>query len=147
MVPAQGTPGRNVRALRPGTAIQEARTGPWRTHGGIEAESSGRPRGAMESAAGARVRLGRPTSLSVKKLRTVLRRRQESVRYLDHVVGRGRDLFQAVCRLDLEGVVAKARAETYGSDPRTTTWVKIENAAYTQARDRHELFERRAAFR
>jgi bifunctional non-homologous end joining protein LigD len=52
----------------------------------------------------------------------------------------GFELFEAACRLDLEGIVAKRKADPYG--PRTT-WYKIKNPTYTQAEGRWELFERR----
>jgi bifunctional non-homologous end joining protein LigD len=51
----------------------------------------------------------------------------------------GCDLFEAACRLDLEGIVAKRKSDTYGV---RTTWYKIKNPAYTQAEGRGELFER-----
>jgi bifunctional non-homologous end joining protein LigD len=50
---------------------------------------------------------------------------------------RGRDLFAAAQRLDLEGVVAKRIADPYGAG---TTWYKIKNQAYTQLEGRGELF-------
>jgi len=53
------------------------------------------------------------------------------------VAGRGRDLFTAVARLDLEGIVAKRRRDPYAA---TTTWLKVKNRAYTQADGRGELF-------
>src|SRR5262245_18886861 len=43
----------------------------------------------------------------------------------------------------LEGVVAKRRDGVY--DPAATTWWKVKNVNYSQARDRHELFQARAA--
>ena len=52
----------------------------------------------------------------------------------------GRELFEAACGLDLEGIVAKRKADPYG--PRTI-WYKIKNPTYTQAEGRGELFERR----
>ena len=52
----------------------------------------------------------------------------------------GRELFDAACSLDLEGIVAKRKADTYQLD---TAWYKIKNPAYTQAEGRRELFERR----
>jgi ATP-dependent DNA ligase len=52
---------------------------------------------------------------------------------------RGRDLFAAAERLDLEGIVAKRKADPYASD---TVWYKIKNPAYTQADGRWELFQR-----
>jgi hypothetical protein len=42
-------------------------------------------------------------------------------------------------QLDLEGILAKRKAEPYG--PRTA-WYKIKNPTYTQAEGRRELFER-----
>jgi bifunctional non-homologous end joining protein LigD len=52
----------------------------------------------------------------------------------------GRELFQAACGLDLEGIVAKRKADAYEA---STTWYKIKNPAYTQAEGRRELFENR----
>jgi len=40
-------------------------------------------------------------------------------------VGRGVDLFQAVCQKDLVRIVAKAAQGLY--QPEKTTWVKIKN--------------------
>jgi bifunctional non-homologous end joining protein LigD len=50
---------------------------------------------------------------------------------------RGRDLFDAVQRLDLEGIVAKRKTDQYAPD---TTWYKIKNRAYSQMEGRGELF-------
>jgi len=52
----------------------------------------------------------------------------------------GRALFNAVCRLDLEGIVAKRLEDSYGTK---TKWFKILNPDYTQKEGRDELFERR----
>jgi len=59
----------------------------------------------------------------------------------DHVDGKGRDLYRAVCEMDLEGIVAKRKDGLY--TPGATTWVKIKNPAYSQGAGRRELFERR----
>ena len=53
---------------------------------------------------------------------------------------RGRDLFAAVERLDLEGIVAKRKADPYEAG---VTWYKIKNQAYTQMGGRGELFQNR----
>jgi bifunctional non-homologous end joining protein LigD len=53
---------------------------------------------------------------------------------------RGRDLFGAACRLDMEGIVAKRSGDPYAP---TSVWYKIANPAYTQMAGRRELFERR----
>jgi bifunctional non-homologous end joining protein LigD len=50
----------------------------------------------------------------------------------------GRALFEAAQRLDLEGIVAKRKADPY--DPETVTWLKIKNKAYTQVEGRGDLF-------
>jgi ATP-dependent DNA ligase len=53
------------------------------------------------------------------------------------VEGRGRDLFGAAERLDLEGIVAKRKVDAYAP---TTVWYKVKNRAYTQMEGRGELF-------
>ena len=55
-------------------------------------------------------------------------------------VGEGRPLFSAVCKLDLEGIVAKRLADPYGPQ---TKWWKIPNPSYSHKEGRAELFERR----
>jgi bifunctional non-homologous end joining protein LigD len=76
-----------------------------------------------------------------KLLRMVVPRRSSVILYAQHLHGRGCDLFAEVCRNDLEGIVAKHSAGRYGDDE-PMRWVKIKNPAYSQARDRAELFER-----
>ena len=51
----------------------------------------------------------------------------------------GQELFEAVCGLDLEGIVAKRKADPYEVE---TRWFKIKNPAYSQAAGRRELFDR-----
>ena len=55
------------------------------------------------------------------------------------IQGRGRDMLGAAQQLDLEGIVAKRKADPYNPE---TTWYKIKNRAYTQAEGRWELFQR-----
>jgi bifunctional non-homologous end joining protein LigD len=52
---------------------------------------------------------------------------------------RGRDLYAAAERLDLEGIVAKRKTDPYRPE---TTWYKIKNRAYTQGEGRWELFQK-----
>ena len=78
------------------------------------------------------------------RLRRVLPDRSAFVLYLEHVDGRGRDLFAEVCRRDLEGIVAKWKRGAYRAAP-LSSWVKVKNPTYTQAEGRRELFERRSA--
>jgi ATP-dependent DNA ligase len=49
-----------------------------------------------------------------------------------------RELFEAACQLDLEGIVAKRKADPYNQRVR---WWKVKNPLYTQAEGRGELFE------
>jgi ATP-dependent DNA ligase len=46
---------------------------------------------------------------------------------------RGRDLFAAAERLDLEGIVAKRKADAYRPE---TVWYKIKGRTYTQGKGR-----------
>jgi len=51
-------------------------------------------------------------------------------------------LFQRVCELDLEGIVAKHKPAPYVTEREHSTWFKILNRAYSQKDGREELFER-----
>jgi bifunctional non-homologous end joining protein LigD len=51
----------------------------------------------------------------------------------------GRELFEAAQRLDLEGIVAKRKADAYSPQ---TVWYKVKNPAYTQAEGRGDLFHK-----
>jgi ATP-dependent DNA ligase len=44
-------------------------------------------------------------------------------------IGEGRSLFNAVCRLDLEGIIAKRLQDPYRP---MTQWYKILNPTYSQ---------------
>ena len=62
------------------------------------------------------------------------------MRYADHVEHHGTALFERVCEMDLEGIVAKHSLAPYTTE--RTTWFKIKNPKYTQMEGREELFER-----
>src|SRR5947208_9725584 len=64
------------------------------------------------------------------------------LKYTDHVDGSGTALFERVCKLDLEGVVAKQKFGPYVTDREQSTWFKILNREYSQKNGREELFER-----
>jgi hypothetical protein len=51
-------------------------------------------------------------------------------------------LFDRVCELDLEGIVAKHKNAPYVTNPEHSTWYKIRNRSYSQWAGRDELFER-----
>jgi bifunctional non-homologous end joining protein LigD len=55
-----------------------------------------------------------------------------------YIEGRGIDLFNAVCKRNLEGIVAKKKNGTYAT---VSGWLKIKNPNYRQSERRHELFE------
>ena len=57
------------------------------------------------------------------------------------VAGRGRDLFAAAERLDLEGIVAKRSKDPYAQ---SAVWYKVKNRAYTQMEGRGELVHPKA---
>jgi bifunctional non-homologous end joining protein LigD len=79
-----------------------------------------------------------------RHLRAIMPAMECRLLYLDHLAGRGRDLFRAACERDLEGIVAKWARGPYHTDGRSTSWLTIKNPDYTQMRDRHELFSARA---
>ena len=56
------------------------------------------------------------------------------------VEGRGRELFELMCKNDLEGVVAKRVADPY--EP-SVQWLKIKNSDYTQKEGRGDLLNNR----
>jgi bifunctional non-homologous end joining protein LigD len=76
-------------------------------------------------------------------LRRVTPKRRDTVLYSDHVTGRGRDVFAVIASNDLEGIVAKLAAAPYALIAGRSPFIKIKNAHYSQARDRHELFDHR----
>jgi DNA ligase-1 len=75
-------------------------------------------------------------------LRAIVPKPSSSILCAQHVGSRGRDLFAAVRSQDLEGIVAKRKRSAYNPVSPLAVRVKIKNAEYSQARDRHELFER-----
>jgi len=78
-----------------------------------------------------------------RRLLSMMPKVQRRVLYLDHILKRGRDLFQLACERDLEGIVGKFAHGTYQIERQRTSWVKIKNPDYSQMRDRHELFDSR----
>jgi len=64
------------------------------------------------------------------------------LRYAQHVDGSGCALFQRICELDLEGIVAKQKFAPYVVERESSTWYKIRNRGYSQMVGREELFER-----
>ena len=58
---------------------------------------------------------------------------------MDHLLGHGVDLFQAVFERDLNGIVARAAQGLHQAEK--TTWVKIKNPNYSQAAGLRDVFD------
>ena len=82
-------------------------------------------------------------------LRSLIPAQPCAVVYVDYIVGLGTRFFDACCRLDLEGIVAKHRDSRYAAaglfraGREQTPWAKIRNPHYSQFEGRRELFQRR----
>ena len=78
-----------------------------------------------------------------QELRRLLSRSPDSpLKYTEYIEGFGMALFQRVCELDLEGIVAKQKFGPYIAEREHSTWFKILNREYSQKDGREELFER-----
>jgi bifunctional non-homologous end joining protein LigD len=75
-------------------------------------------------------------------LRALLRSVSGPLLAVDYLERVGTVLFERVCTMDLEGIVAKHRYGPYLSEPDTSTWLKIRNPRYSQWIGRAEAFER-----
>jgi bifunctional non-homologous end joining protein LigD len=86
---------------------------------------------------------GRPLLERKATLRRIMPGAASRLFCMDHVVKRGRALFDAVCRHDAEGIVGKWAGGRYGTDGVSTSWVKVKNPTYSQMTGRREVFETR----
>src|SRR5512144_1718081 len=59
-------------------------------------------------------------------LRKVLRRTKGGIQYVEHTEGDGAEMFAAVCKLGLEGIVSKRLTAPYRSGP-SKSWIKVKN--------------------
>jgi len=59
-------------------------------------------------------------------LRWVLRKAREGIQYVEDTDGDGQKMFDAVCKLGLEGIVSKRLNSVYRSGP-SKTWLKLKN--------------------
>jgi ATP-dependent DNA ligase len=85
---------------------------------------------------------GLPVVERKARLRRLLRRKRSRILYVDHIEKDGLRLFEAVCDLDLEGIVAKRKDSLYRATEKPSPyWIKIKNRNYTQAEGREELFD------
>lgn len=74
------------------------------------------------------------------RLRGVVPKTAERLLCCDHIEREGNSLFQLACGHDLEGIVAKRKADPYL--PEHASWLKIRNRNYSQWIGGEELFER-----
>jgi len=80
---------------------------------------------------------GLPLNERKRALRRLLLPRSNLIEEALYVSGRGRDLFAVAQQHDLEGIVAKRKADAYEPDAK---WIKTKNPRYSQAEGRSELF-------
>ena len=67
-----------------------------------------------------------------QELRRLLARTPDSLlKYTEYIDGCGTALFQRVCELDLEGIVAKQKFGAYVAERDHSTWFKILNRKYS----------------
>jgi ATP-dependent DNA ligase len=59
-------------------------------------------------------------------LRKVLLRSLDGIQYVEHAEGHGDRMYEAVCKLGLEGIVSKRLTSVYRSGP-SRAWLKIKN--------------------
>jgi len=68
----------------------------------------------------------KPFSERKAMLKKLLRRTRKGIQYVEHTEGDGAQMFEAVCKLGLEGMVSKKVDAPYRSGP-SKTWIKVKN--------------------
>jgi len=68
----------------------------------------------------------KPLTKRKTALRKLLRRSRGGIQYVEHVEGDGDKMFEAACRLGLEGIVSKRMVSPYRSGP-SKAWLKTKN--------------------
>jgi bifunctional non-homologous end joining protein LigD len=69
---------------------------------------------------------GKPVAERKAILRKVLQRTRRGIQYVEHTEGDGVEMFKAICKLGLEGIVSKKLNAPYKSGP-SKAWLKIKN--------------------
>jgi len=69
---------------------------------------------------------GQPLSDRKAALAKLLRRAKPGIRYSEHIVGDGAEIFEHACKLGLEGIVSKRITAPYRSG-KVKTWLKTKN--------------------
>ncbi len=67
-----------------------------------------------------------PLSGRKAKLRKLLQRSTGGIQYVEHAEGDGAEMYEAACKLELEGIVSKRLTAPYKSGP-CKSWVKVRN--------------------
>ncbi len=76
-------------------------------------------------------------------LRRLIKKSAKRTFFVDHIRGEGSLMYQQICEMDMEGIVAKPLMSSYRPLRGQTTWIKVKNPKYTQAEGRSELFNGR----
>jgi len=79
----------------------------------------------------------RPLPLHQRKRKLRALTKRGPIAYVEAM--REPELYDATVRMDLEGIVAKRRADPYAP---VTEWLKIKHVGYTQKEGRAEMFNR-----
>jgi bifunctional non-homologous end joining protein LigD len=61
-----------------------------------------------------------------KELRLVMRNARDGIQYVEYTEGDDDKMFEAVCKLGLEGIVSKRAGSVYRSGP-SKMWIKVKN--------------------
>jgi bifunctional non-homologous end joining protein LigD len=67
------------------------------------------------------------------KLKSILPAKDKIVKYSDHVIGKGLELFRMAQERDLEGIIAKEAGSEYYPGTRSNSWLKIKHHKTTEA--------------
>jgi len=62
-----------------------------------------------------------------KLLKKLLNKKNDVIKYSDHIEGKGNDFFELARKNDLEGIIAKKADSLYYPGVRTNNWLKIKN--------------------
>lgn len=67
-----------------------------------------------------------PLAKRKEALRRLLKAERGGIQYVEHTEGEGDQMFDAVCKLGLEGMVSKRAGSFYRSGP-SKMWIKIKD--------------------
>jgi bifunctional non-homologous end joining protein LigD len=68
----------------------------------------------------------RPLLERKNALKWIFRNSRGGIQYVEHTEGDGEEMFKAICKLGLEGIVSKKLTSVYRSGP-SKAWLKIKN--------------------